>query len=50
MFSMPEKLMRIAGLICGLGVSAVWTSFLGQRWIVEVDWTDGTIEQSVRGQ
>ena len=28
MFSMPEKLMRIAGLICGLGVSAVWTGFL----------------------
>jgi hypothetical protein len=24
----PEKLLRIAGLICGSGVSAVWTSFL----------------------
>ena len=28
MFSMPEKLLRTAGLICGLGMCAVWTSFL----------------------
>lgn len=28
MFSIPEKLLRVAGLVCGLGLSAVWTSFL----------------------
>jgi hypothetical protein len=28
MFLIPERLLRIAGLICGLGASAVWTSFL----------------------
>jgi hypothetical protein len=28
MFSIPEWLPRIAGLICGLGLSAVWTTFL----------------------
>ena len=28
MFSIPEKFLRIVGLVCGLGVSAVWTGFL----------------------
>ena len=28
MFSIPEKMLRIVGLVCGLGVSAVWTGFL----------------------
>ena len=32
MFSIPERLLRIAGLICGLGASAVWTSFLTLRY------------------